>query len=346
MENQTKWYEKAGGEGDVVTSTRIRLARNLKAYPFPVKLSQKEKETIEEQVKAALLSGNSIMASEFKFIQLDTLRSEQAISLVEKHLISPEFISGMAGKALLLSKDETIAIMINEEDHLRIQVMCEGLALQKAYETIERIDRLLGETLHFAFDDELGYLTQCPTNLGTGMRASVMLQLPALAEYGAIPRMTANLAKLGIVIRGSYGEGTQVTGALYQLSNQVTLGLSEQEAISNLQAITTQLIHEERKTRKAMAESIAMQDKIDRAAGVLKSARILSTTELMNLTAYLRFGLSAGVIEGVTHEQLNKLVSDTQPATIMANAGKNMEQEERDILRAQKAREICKHIKE
>lgn len=346
MAELTKWYEKAGNCGDVVCSTRVRLARNLKQYPFPSRATIKQREAVEQKVKDALLSGNSILSKEFRFLPLESASEEEAVSLVERHIVSPEFISDRRGKAVLISEDESISIMVNEEDHLRIQVLREGLSLKEAAETADRIDTLLSETLDFAYDPEFGYLTQCPTNLGTGMRASVMLHLPALTENGAMPRISSNLSKLGLTIRGTYGEGSKIIGALYQLSNQITLGLSENEAIENLRSITVQLMEEERKARSQMSENIAWQDKIGRAAGILKTARVLSSSEFMELLSYIRFGLSTGVLQGVSTEELNTLMVNAQPATLMAKAGKQLDENQRDVLRANMARELCAKIKE
>lgn len=346
MTETAKWYEKAGSCGDVVVSTRVRLARNLKQYPFPARASASQREDVERQVKDALLSGNSILSKEFRFIPLENTTQEEAVSLVERHIVSPEFIADRRGKAVLISADESISIMVNEEDHLRIQVLREGFSLKEAAETADRIDTLLSENLDFAFDPELGYLTQCPTNLGTGLRASVMLHLPGLTESGAMPRIASNLSKLGLTIRGTYGEGSKIIGALYQLSNQITLGLSENEAIENLRSITVQLMEEERKARAQMSEEIAWQDKIDRAAGVLKSARVLSSSEFMELLSYIRLGLSTGVLQGVTTQELNALMVNAQPATLMARAGKQLDETQRDVLRADMAREVCAKIKE
>lgn len=346
MTETAKWYEKAGSCGDVVVSTRVRLARNLKQYPFPARASASQREDVERQVKDALLSGNSILSKEFRFVPLENTTEEEAVSLVERHIVSPEFIADRRGKAVLISADESISIMVNEEDHLRIQVLREGFSLKEAAETADRIDTLLSENLDFAFDPELGYLTQCPTNLGTGLRASVMLHLPGLTESGAMPRIASNLSKLGLTIRGTYGEGSKSIGALYQLSNQITLGLSENEAIENLRSITVQLMEEERKARAQMSEEIAWQDKIDRAAGVLKSARVLSSSEFMELLSYIRLGLSTGVLQGVTTQELNALMVNAQPATLMARAGKQLDETQRDVLRADMAREVCAKIKE
>ena len=202
LNEEKKWYEKAGKESDVVISTRVRLARNLADMPFPNRMTPDQKAAVERRVRDAILSGNSAIASDFDFVQMDDLSNEQAVSLVERHIVSPEFIANAKGRGFLISKDECISIMVNEEDHVRIQVLHEGLALSEAAEMADRIDTLLNESLRFAFDSELGYLTQCPTNLGTGMRASVMLHLPALTENGAMSRISTNLSKLGLVIRG------------------------------------------------------------------------------------------------------------------------------------------------
>ena len=340
------WYEKSGHCGDVVCSTRVRLARNLKQFPFPAKATDPQREAVEQKVRDALLSGNSILSKEFRFVPLENASEEEAVSLVERHIVSPEFISDRRGKAVLISDDESISIMVNEEDHLRIQVLREGFSLKEAAETADRIDTLLSETLDFAYDPEFGYLTQCPTNLGTGMRASVMLHLPALTENGAMPRIASNLSKLGLTLRGTYGEGSKSVGGLYQLSNQITLGLSENEAIENLRSITVQLMEEERKARSQMAQDVAWQDKIDRAAGILKTARVLSSSECMELLSYVRFGISVGILQGVTTEELNGLMVNVQPGTLMAKAGKPLDQNQRDVLRATKVREVCAKIKE
>lgn len=339
-----KWYEKAGPSGDVVCSTRVRLARNLKPYPFPARASLEQKEEIKKKVRDALLSGNSILSKEFRFLPLEDMDEEQAVSLVERHIISPEFIADRQGKGVLVSEDESLSIMLNEEDHLRIQVLREGLSLKEAAETADRLDTLLSETLPFAFDPEFGYLTQCPTNLGTGMRASFMLHLPALQESGSMARISTNLSKLGLALRGTYGEGTKVMGALYQLSNQITLGLSENEAIENLSAIAGQLIEEERRMRKQLCKNLLLQDKITRAAGLLGSARVLPTGEFMELLSYVRLGTAQGLLQGVLSQELNALCVHAQPATLMADQGQKLTESQRDALRAQLARQVCGKI--
>ena len=339
-----KWYERSGECGDIVISSRVRLARNLREYPFPNRATEQQKLEIAEKVKEALLSTGSAIAKEFRFLPLDSLSDEAAVSLAERHIVSAEFLSERHGRAVLLSEDEGVSIMINEEDHLRLQVMKEGLSLKDAAELADRLDTLLGETLNFAFHEEFGFLTQCPTNLGTGMRASVMLHLPALTESGGLQRIAGNLSKLGLTLRGSYGEGSKVSGAIYQLSNQITLGLTEAEAIENLTAITKQLISEERKLRHDLMETISMQDRVERAVGVLKTARLLSTGEFMELLSLVRLGASTGLLSGIEAGALNDLMTRVQPATLMTTEGKQLTESERDALRARQVRKAFEAI--
>lgn len=328
------WYEKSGPSGDVVCSTRIRLARNLRRFPFPGKADQEQKEQVMELVRGALMNANSVISREFRFVPMENLSREAAVSLVERHLVSPEFIADRQGKAVLVGEDESVSIMINEEDHLRIQVLREGENLKEALETADRIDSLLSESLDFCYDRELGYLTQCPTNLGTGLRASLTLHLPALTESGGLARVSGNLSKLGLTLRGAYGEGSRAVGDMYQLSNQITLGLSESQAIENLLAIAGQLIAEEKRLRQGLCRELSWQDKISRAAGLLRSSRVMSGAEAAKLLSLLRLGLSEGLLAGPELGAVNGLVVKTQPATLMAGAGREMSSEERDQLRS------------
>ena len=318
----------------VVISTRVRLARNLKDYPFPCKLGLQGREKIIENVKKAITESNSSIATDFSFIKMGELTPTQSVSLVEKRLVSPEFISNTDGRALLLSKDENISIMINEEDHIRVQVITKGLTLEQAYDTADKLDTLLDENLEFAFDEKLGYLTQCPTNLGTGMRASVMLHLPALEKSKAINRIAGNLSKLGLTIRGAHGEGTEPKGALYQLSNQVTLGISEKSAIENLKNITIQLIAQEEQARERLCSNIDIQDTISRSLGILKTALIISHEEALKLLSNVRLGIVSGQITDITTETIDKLMLAVEPATLTVNINKSLSPHDRDIERA------------
>lgn len=319
---------------DVVISTRIRLARNLKDYPFPCKLNSQGREKVIEKVRDAVKKSNSPVASDFSFIKMSELTSSQSVSLVEKRLVSPEFISETDGRALLISKDECFSIMINEEDHIRLQVITKGFSLEQAYDTADKLDTLLDENLDFAFDEKLGYLTQCPTNLGTGMRASVMLHLPALEKSRAINRIAGNLSKLGLTIRGAHGEGTEPKGALYQLSNQVTLGISEKAAIENLKNITEQLIAQENQARERLCSSIDIQDAISRSLGILRSALVISHDEALKLLSNVRLGIVSKQITDVSTETIDKLMLAVEPATLTVTLNKNLSAHDRDIERA------------
>lgn len=314
----------------VVISSRIRLARNLRDFPFPCRLDEQGRQEVLERVKTAIMS----LDEEFVFVRMEDLPEYEAVAMVERHLISPDFSKALSGRALAVSKDESISIMINEEDHLRIQVIKSGTALKEAYEIADRIDTALDKILHFAYDKKLGYLTQCPTNLGTGMRASVMMHLCALSESRTVQRIAANLTKLGFVIRGTYGEGTQLSASQYQVSNQITLGISEQSAIDNLLSICEQLTNSELATRGKLMESMEYQDRISRSMGILLTARIITHQEAMKLLSNVRVGITEGLIEDVTTDVVDKLMINIQPASLMRSEGKKLTPQERDAVRA------------
>ena len=334
----SKWYLGEGDHNDIVISTRIRLARNIADYPFPVKLDNKSKIAVNEKIRDAVADREKL-----KYIELKTLTRAEVVSLAERHIISPEFASNSDGRALLISENEDISIMLCEEDHIRLQVMKPGLALNETYELADRIDSEINEKLEFAFDEKLGFLTQCPTNIGTGMRASVMLHLPALTSKGRMGTLATTVSKLGLTLRGAYGEGSAAMGDLYQLSNQVSLGISEKAAIDNLKTITLQLASQvgdrvQFKSWEEMAKDISTQDSVFRAYGLLKSARILNTNEFMNLISKLRFGAVTGMIK-TDLKTINELMVSMQPATINAYAGRVLSADERDIERAKIVRE-------
>lgn len=337
-----EWFNKKGPQGEIVLSTRIRLARNINEYPFPNKLDTAGKEKVCSLVKDALMNSNSPIANEFEYVDMSKLSNAQAIAMAEHHIISPEFASSTQGRGLLINKDSSVSIMLCEEDHMRLQVMKPGLDLEGAYETADKLDTLLDSSLKFAFDEKLGYLTQCPTNLGTGMRASVMLHLPALTKCGQINSLANTISKLGLTIRGAYGEGTKPQGDIYQLSNQVSLGISEKAAIDNLKSITKQVIAQETKLREKMKDDDEVVDRIYRSLGILKSARILSSAEFMELISLVRLGICLGLID-FDIETVNTLISQMQPATINANENQAMTPKQRDIYRAEKVREALKN---
>ena len=316
---------------EAVVSTRIRLARNLREYPFPIRLPADQAREIVDKV------GEALQDSELKFhrIDMDAIPDTIRVAMIERHLVSPDFISEQEGRAVYLSDDNTVSIMVNEEDHIRLQVMMDGFALNEAYALADRIDNILSKKLNFAFHDRLGYLTQCPTNLGTGMRASVMLHLPALEMSGTVNRIGANLSKLGLTMRGLYGESTKPAGAFFQLSNQVTLGISEKAAIENLQNITNQLITQEMRVRENLLNNIEAEDKIHRALGVLKTAKLMDHNEAMKLLSLVRLGVCEKMLETLCAESIDKLIVEIQPASIMTRYGDDMSPRDRDIKRAE-----------
>lgn len=330
----SKWYIDKGEQGDIVLSTRISLARNLDEFPFPSKLDAEGREKVNSAVKSALLCDGS----DLSYIDMKSLSEIQAVSLAEKHLISPEFAARRDGTALLLSSDESVSIMLCEEDHIRIQVIKAGLALEQAYAEADKIDTILDGKLKYAFDERIGYLTQCPTNLGTAMRASVMLHLPALTRCGQIARLAGTVSKLGLTIRGAYGEGSASTGDIYQISNQITLGITEETAIANLRSIVLQLVAQERSAAQEIVKNPAEEDKIFRALGVLQNARLLSSDEFMELISEVRLGAARGVVD-IPLEKINELIVNMQPATISAAADGAIGPAARDAARAKAVRE-------
>ena len=343
MSEMKKWYESDGERSDVVISTRIRLARNLNGYPFPHLMSQAQMKEVNEKVRDALIGGNTALRDRFRYIEAEKLSPVELASLAGRHLISPEFAGKPDGRAILLMDDESVCIMLNEEDHVRIQVMGSGMQLEKAYDMADKIDSILDETLNFAFDEKLGYLTSCPTNLGTGMRASLMLHLPASEADGTLRRIAASLGKVGATIRGSYGEGSQSTGAMYQISNQVTLGISEKDTVSNLTDIANQIISLEKKSRGQLMSSESYQDTVWRALGILKTARVMSSSEFASLYSALRVGVAEGLVKGMTLGQLSEAYESVQPARLMEQYGENMNATQRDKKRAEILRGVFRN---
>lgn len=320
---------------EAVVSTRIRLARNLREYPFPIRLSAEQAKEVVDKVGEALKD----VDMKFHRIDLSSVSESLQAAMIERHLISPDFLSGKEGRAVYLSDDNSVSIMVNEEDHIRLQVIKDGFEFDEAYALADKIDNILSKKLNFAFHERLGYLTQCPTNLGTGMRASVMLHLPALEMSGTVYRIGANLSKLGLTMRGLYGEGSKPAGAFFQLSNQVTLGISEKAAIENLRNITTQLIAQEMRARDGILNKIEVEDRIWRALGVLKTARMMDSAEAMKLLSLVRLGVSSKKLETLSTDSIDKLIVEIQPASMLTRYGDDMTAHERDVKRAEIIRE-------
>ena len=330
-----KWYMRKGKEGDIVLSTRVRLARNLRDYPFPGKMTPAQEREVVDAIAKALASSKA--GNDFQLIEISALPDLERRTLMEKHLISNDLAEGKGVRAVLLSNDESVSIMINEEDHLRIQVLGSGLCLEECLKKAIEIDDALDSALRYAFDETLGYLTKCPTNLWTGIRASVMLHLPALTKSGAIRSLATSVGKLGFVVRGLYGEGSMAKGALYQISNQMTLGFDEETIVKRLGDVLLQVIAHERNYRKEIMKSgkLRVEDQVWRSAGTLAYARSISTDEAMQLLSDLRMGASMGLID-TDIDKLNSLLWEIQPANLTKASGKeHLTPEERDTRRAE-----------
>ncbi len=338
------WMDSgAGPMTDIVISSRIRLARNISGLPFPHIIDQEQGTRCLNQIKEAWEKGTVTETADIMMYTMDQLSPLERQVLMEKHLISPlhaDFNDSFRG--LLVNHDGSIAVMINEEDHLRIQCLLPGLQLAEAYRKAQEIDDRLEKHLNLAFDEERGYLTSCPTNVGTGMRASVMLHLPAISISGMANRIFQNISQLGMAVRGIYGEGTEVLGNLIQLSNQITLGQSEEDIISNLSSITVHVVEQEKIMRSRLQNDMKYQieDRVGRALGLLTNARMMSSNEAMALLSDLRLGVDLGIIKGIEPVSLNSLMAAISPAHLQKRAGQEMEGFQRDIYRSRVIQEI------
>lgn len=329
------WIEADSNCDDIVLSSRIRLARNLKESPFPHKLDSNIGKDVVKKVEDNFYSVYS--EEDYKTIYLWSGDDISNQVYLEKHLISPRLLKNKDKGAFILDNKETVSLMINEEDHLRIQCITSGLNLNEAYEKADSLDNKLEENMNFAFDEKLGYLTACPTNLGTGLRASVMLHLPSLVMAKEIEQVLTAISHLGMTIRGVYGEGSKSESNLFQISNQITLGLSEKEIITNLMAVVNQIINKERIEREGIAKQYKyeLQDKIYRALGILQSAVILDCNECLKLLSYVRMGVEMNILKDVDKRVLNSLLVSVQSASIQKNFGENLNKKEINLKRAE-----------
>jgi len=337
------WMEGDGPDGDILISSRVRVARNLKGYAFPHLLDQEKAEQVIYAVQLALES--QVIKSQVGDLEITRMSELSLVErqiLVEKHLISPNLLGEHGKKALALRDDEVISIMINEEDHLRIQCLLPGLQLEKAWALVNQIDDGLENTMDYAFSEKFGYLTACPTNVGTGMRASVMLHLPGLVLVDQVGAVLAMISKLGFAVRGLYGEGTEALGNLFQLSNQVTMGHAEEEIINSLNSVTGQVLTQEREARKALLQQRKdqLKDKVGRSYGLLKYAHMISSEEAMRRLSDVRMGVDLQLITGPTAEQLTELMVMTRQAYLMNQRENSLNSLQLDILRAQTIRNM------
>lgn len=337
MEIMSNWYETVDSNNPLVISSRIRLARNIKGVPFPKRMNDSQKLEALKSIKN-LLDGVTIdEVGALKYIDMDTVPEEELFAMVERHIISPDFAKKQGPKAIVISENEAVSIMLLEEDHIRLQVLLGGLKLNEAYEIAKKIESILSGGLTLAFDSQLGYLTECPTNLGTGLRASLMLHLPVLEGSGALSTIADSVSKIGLTVRGMYGEGSRSHAALYQLSNQVTLGISEQAAIDNLTAIANQIVQKELAAREN-SDKKALEDSVYRALGTLRYARLLSSEEMMKLISSVKLGVEMGILEDIEASVPMSLLVETLSFSLQKANGR-MTPADRDVLRASIIRE-------
>jgi len=333
---QAEWLRGAGPLGSVVISSRVRLARNLAGMPFLGRCGEAQVTEIAELLRRTLLKVG--LPGEAMYVDIAAADPLDRQLLVERHLISRQHAEGSGPRGVVVAGGETVAVMVNEEDHLRVQVLRAGLQLDACFAEIRRLDELMEAHLRFAFSARFGYLTACPTNVGTGLRVSAMLHLPALKMTGQIEKALRAARDLHLAVRGLYGEGTEAIGDLFQVSNQTTLGRSEEEIVSQFKDhIVPGIIEYERRAREALLKNrrTAVEDKVHRALALLRSARLMSSEEAMYLISHVRLGLSLGLVEGTSAEMLNELSLQIHPAHLQKLAGRPMAPAERGQARAE-----------
>lgn len=330
-----KWYTEKGEQNNVVISTRIRLARNIDGFVYPWRLDEEGKKQLNAKVRGAV---SETLGEGYTFYEMSSFSDLQAVSLAERHLISADFASHRDESGLILSDDESVSIMVGEEDHIKLQVMKTGFSLGEAYSKADSIDDRLNGSLGFSFDERIGYLTSSPANLGTAMRASVFLHLPALTLCGQIGAIAGTVSKLGLSISGAYGNRKNPAGDIYQISNKITLGITEETAIANLESIARQIVNRELGAAEREIKDPSSEDKIYRAYGLLKNARLLTAEEFMGLISFVRFGAYTGLLD-IPVEKIDALITDVQPATVSVTYEGIDTSAARDAKRAEIVRE-------
>ncbi len=333
-----KWMDMQSGDPDIVISSRVRLARNLTKIPFPHLLIEANGEKCLQEIKNAWQHTTGFRLPLMDLATFDQVSYLDRQILAEKHLISPMFAdSNSSFRAILVNEDGSLSAMLNEEDHLRIQCLLPGLQLDKCYSQVQELDDEFEQSLDYAFDEKKGYLTACPTNMGTGMRASVMLHLPAIQMTGQINHVLHKIGQLGLVVRGLFGEGSEPSGNFFQLSNQITLGQAEEDIFNYLHTITEQIVEQERLLRERLHVDMKYQleDKIGRSYGILSNAKIISSEEALSLLSDVRLGVDQGILPGIKIFALNELMVAIRPAHLQKFGGREMDNMERDIKRAE-----------
>jgi protein arginine kinase len=337
----SEWMKGKGPESDIVISTRIRIARNLAKYPFPMLATNQQSKDVLDQVAGLLNNEELQTVSSFELIKLEELNELEKKVLVEKHLISPNLANESRNGAVIMSENQSISIMINEEDHVRIQCLCPGFQIQEAWDLANQIDDIFESQLEYAFEEKRGYMTSCPTNVGTGIRASVMMHLPALVLTQQINRLLSAITQVGLAVRGIYGEGSEAVGNLFQISNQITLGQTEEEIIDNLRSVARQIIEHERAARqKLLSESkLRITDRVNRSFGILSYAAVIDSKEAAQRLSDVRLGIDTGIIQNVSANVLNELTVMTQPGFLQRYFGEKLSPDDRDARRAEIIRE-------
>jgi protein arginine kinase len=333
--NRGEFLSGDGPESDIVISSRVRLARNISGFPFLARCNSKQKKEIEDQVRAG---ARSVTGRKLTYLPIDELEELDRQLLVERHLISRQQANGEGARGVAVGPSESMAIMVNEEDHVRMQVLHSGLQLESCWDEVNALDDALEGKLNFAFHSRFGYLTACPTNVGTGIRVSVMLHLPALKLAGEIEKVFQAAKDMHLAVRGLYGEGTEATGDFYQISNQVTLGISEQEIISRFgKEVIPRVVEYERVARKTLMlqREIVLEDRIWRALGMLRSARQMSSEETLYLLSAVRMGVNLGRVNDVDIHTVNELFIQTQPAHLQRIRGQRLSSDQRNVARAE-----------
>lgn len=334
MTDGALWMSGGGPDSDIIVSSRVRLARNLRGVPFPSRATSEQLDTAMGQILRAVAETPSIGPTEV--YRLSDMSPVDRQIAVEEHLTSPQHVAEPAGRALVLNRDNSLCMMINEEDHLRIQVILPGFQIDQALHLASAADDAVEEAVDYAFDAELGYLSACPTNVGTGMRASVMLHLPALSAINMLGQVLGAVSKVGVTVRGIYGEGTDAVGNLFQVSNQVTMGRTEEEIVAHLKAIARQIIDGERGARRAILNDARnqLEDRIYRSFGILTNARMMPSEEALRLISDVKLGADIGILPNMPDDLLTRLSVDTMPAHVQRYAGRELNSWERDVSRA------------
>ncbi len=331
------WLSSGEGE-NIVISSRVRLARNLRDAAFPDWAGDDEAERIWTDLRPILQDLESLTPS--LGVSMGELNDLDKQILFERHLISRDHAEKGKGSGLVIRQDESVAIMVNEEDHLRLQSIRPGLDLLGTWETMDKVDTAIEEKVRYAFSPQLGYLTACPTNVGTGMRASVMLHLPGLVLMNEIGPIIKGMSKIGLAVRGLWGEGTEATGNMFQISNQITLGEREADILSNLEQIVTEIVEHEKNARARLMErrETVLRDHVGRAYGILSNCYILSSKEALDLFSGLRLGIELGILKDVDRRVVDELLLLTQPGHLQKLEGKELKARERDRARAELVR--------